>query len=394
MPNPQNIKPVEAPVQIALSDIGLALEQAGSLVRAIEARDRYGVTGKGLSVAVLDTGIRATHEDFSGRVVTQVNFTSDNNGDPSNASDGNGHGTNVTGIIAANGQRNKGIAPGANIIPIKVLDNSGGGSFENLDKGLDWVIENRQRYNITAICMSLSDGENYDTDQGFSNNSFKNKVSTLRNLKIPIVVAAGNDFFTHSSNQGMAYPAILRDCISVGAVYDASEGRFSYDSGAIAFESGADRITPFSQRLHKSFNSVGDALATDIFAPGAPITSSGILNDSSQSIQQGTSQAAPIIAGTILLMQEYYRITRVERLPSVEQLLTWMRRDGVKVIDGDDENDNVINTGKEFIRIDVVNAIRVIQRELEISLLTDFDNVIDTRISRSLGSISAFLDTP
>ena len=105
----------------------------------------------------------ATHVDFAGRVVAQRNFTSDNDGDVDDATDGQGHGTNVGGIIAANGDH-IGIAPQANLVPIKVLSNQGGGSFSWIDDALQWVIDHREEHNITAVCMSLGDGGNYTSD--------------------------------------------------------------------------------------------------------------------------------------------------------------------------------------------------------------------------------------
>jgi subtilisin family serine protease len=357
---PQKISPVEKPVQVTLPQFAASLIQAGSLIRAPEARTKFSVTGNGLTVAVLDTGLRTTHVDFTGRVVTQSNFTSDNGDNRDDASDGNGHGTNVAGIIAAN-KLHIGIAPSTQVIPLKVLSNDGGGSFGAIRDALQWVIDNRTRYNITAVCMSLGDSGNYTDDDLFSADDLRSKIQTLRNEKVAVVVAAGNDFFTHSSQQGMSYPAIFRETVSVGAVYDAREGGFSYNSGAVTTESAPDRITPFSQRLHETVNSV---TRTEIFAPGAPITSSGIDNDQGESVQHGTSQATPVITGVILLMQEYYlRLTG--SLPSIDELETFLRAGGVVINDGDDEQDNVTNTGLNFIRVNVIGALENITRRLQ-----------------------------
>lgn len=116
---PKYVKEVETPVQFERSQFGAELVEVDNLVRAAKARQLFQVDGAGLTVAVLDTGLRTTHIDFAGRVVDQRNFTADNGGDPTNAADGQGHGTNVTGIIAA-GAIHKGMAPKANVIPVKV----------------------------------------------------------------------------------------------------------------------------------------------------------------------------------------------------------------------------------------------------------------------------------
>ncbi len=159
-----------------------------------------------------------------------------------------------------------------------------------------------------------------------------------------VVIAAGNDYFSHQSRQGMGFPAIIRECVSVGAVYDAVEGGFRYGSGAVANSSRPGQITPFSQRLHESVN---PDTYTDIFAPGAPVTSSGINGPHGESVQHGTSQATPVTAGLILLMQEFYWRATGE-LPTVDDLILWLRRGGVTIHDGDDEDDNVEHTKLGF----------------------------------------------
>lgn len=209
--------------------------------------------------------------------------------------------------------------------------------------------------------MSLGDGDNYHTDDGFAADEMRPVLAELRAQNVAVVVAAGNDYFTHNSQQGMGYPAIFRDTISVGAVYDFDEGPFSYSSGAQAFSTAPDRITPFSQRLHPK---VSTACRTDIFAPGAPVTSSGISSDQGESIQHGTSQATPVTVGIVLLMQQYFR-SRTGHLPNVDKVEGWLRAGGVKIHDGDDEQDNVLHTGLDFIRLDAVKALEAVRRDLQ-----------------------------
>ncbi len=357
---PAAIKPIEPPRQFDAPQLGLELVEVDNLVRATEARDAFSVDGSDLTVAVLDTGLRTTHVDFAGRVVAQRNYTADNSGDPDDATDGDGHGTNVGGIIVAGGDH-IGMAPGANILPIKVLGDNGSGSFQAVEDALQWVIDNRDAHNITAVCMSLGAGDNNQDDDFSPEPVLRTRFKDLRDLNVAIGLAAGNDFATHRSQQGMSFPAILRESVTVGAVYDDFAGPFSYGGGARAFSSAPDRITPFSQRLHET---VSPECRTDIFAPGAPVTSAGIQNDHGESVQQGTSQATPCVVGIMLLMQHlHHRLTG--RLPTVDQLVEWMRRSGVTINDGDDENDNVVNTGLDFIRVDAFTALDAIRRDLQ-----------------------------
>lgn len=362
-PQPLNIPDPERPVQFSTRQITIMDAEVDTLIRVRRARQAFSVTGAGLTVAVLDTGLRTSHVDFSGKVRAQRNFTGDNGGDPNDASDRHGHGTNVAGIVVANGIH-LGIAPGGGVVPLKVLGNSGGGSFNAIDDALQWVIDNHALFNITVANLSLSNSGNSDDDSSFSGFRTKSLISTLRALNIPVVAAAGNDYFRFQ-REGMGFPAILREAVSVGAVYDANEGPFQYLSGAEAFSSGPNRITPFSQRLHENTN---PQTRTDIFAPGAPVTSSGIDTDVGESIQQGTSQASPVTAGVILLMQEFYMRT-TGTMPSVDLLVDCLRRGGVVTNDGDDEDDNVQNTGKDFLRVDALSSLEAVRRHLQSELL-------------------------
>lgn len=361
---PTQIAPVETPRQFDSPRLGFALAQAGRLIRAVEARTVFDVDGAGFTVAVLDTGLNTEHVDFEGRIVAQRNFTNDNGGNPEDATDGDGHGTNVAGIIVANGDH-LGIAPGAHVIPLKVLGNNGSGSFSAVTDALQWVIDHRDEHSISVVCMSLGAGDNRTSDASLESDAIRGRIETLRSARVAVVIAAGNDFFTHSSAQGMSYPGILRHCVSVGAVYDDFEGAFSYSSGAQAFSSAPDRITPFSQRLHETVNEV---CRTDIFAPGAPITSAGINGPHGESIQHGTSQATPVTAGVILLMQALFK--RVAgQLPPVDLIVDLMRQSAVTINDGDDERDNVHNTGLDFRRVDAFGALDAVGRHLQKELL-------------------------
>jgi subtilisin family serine protease len=351
------------------------LVQARQFVRADAAAAQFGVTGEGLTAAVLDTGIQANHVDFHGRIAAVRNFAF---GSPLDVNDGEGHGTNVAGIIAARQKAKKstdpvgehqGVAPDAQLAILKVLDDQGNGDFAWVDDALDWVLANADAYGVTVVNISISDSWNYQSDATFASHAITQKIAKLKARDIPVVVAAGNDFFPHNSEQGMAFPAILRDTISVGAFYDANlNQRQVYRSGAIAEMTAPGRLTPFSQRFHESLAVPNAAaLRTDIFGPGALITSSGVaykagpngtkvLDDRGESDQQGTSQAAPIVTGTILLMQQFHKKTK-GTLPKVDDLVTWMRDGARQEVDNYGAADNVTNTGLQYLRLDVVGAL-------------------------------------
>ena len=360
---PKDTAPVEKPLQFNAPQLMIQLVEATQFIHAGEARSVFNVNGDGLTAAVLDTGIRKTHVDFENRILVARNFTTDDGGDPDSATDRNGHGTNVAGIVGAN-KDHTGIAPGAKLVALKVLRDDGGGSFSSVENALQWVIDNHAAHGITVVNMSLGAATNDTDDAAFANDEVTKKIHTLRTLNIPVVIAAGNDFFLFKA-EGMGYPGVLRECVSVGAVYDSNVGGFSYQSGAIAHSTGAGRFCPFSQRLHPSTSST---CRTDAFGPGAPITSSGIDGDHGESIDHGTSQASPVITGTILLLQQFHK-RATGKLPSVDDLETWLRVNGVEITDGDDEDDNVPHNNKKYTRIDALAALQAARQDLTMQIL-------------------------
>lgn len=337
----------------------VALAEVRKLIRLAEAVQKFGERGARCTVAVLDTGINPAHVDFGKRIVAQRNYTEDNHKKPDDARDGNGHGTHVAGIIAANGT-SKGIAPEARIIAMKVLDNEGGGSFDDVRAALRWILENHQQHTVCAANLSLGDDSNLSSLTAAEAGEMGELIVQLRAAGVPMVVSAGNAYFQHKT-AGMSFPAIIPQTVSVGAVYDGRLGDkpIQYQSGAIAFATAADRVTPFSQRLPED---IGGHFRTDVFGPGAAVTSTGARNATEKSTSSGTSQAAPAVAGVVLLAQSYWLSKRKE-LPPVDSIEKWLRA-GTTVKDGDDEEDNVLHTNATFVRVDALAALEAAHKDL------------------------------
>lgn len=358
------VVPVEAPLQKEGPFLP-ELTEVDLLVRAPEARRDFNVSGSGVTVAVLDTGLRSTHVDFAGRVVPGRNFTSDYGGDPSEVTDGHGHGTSVGGIACA-GRIHTGIAPNARIVPVKVLSNDGTGRFADIRDALDWLLDRRSSLGISALCLTTGAADNRTTDTDMPGDAIGALLQELTDEGVCCCTAAGNDYYAHGGMQGMCYPAIFRQTISVGAVYDADEGSFRYRDGAKAFESDSDRLTPFTQRLHRT---IGGPCATDTFAPGSPITSSGILNDTGESIQYGASQATPVVLGVVALLQSFYLRT-MGHLPAVTDVKRWLTRGSTVVYDGADDHDNVNHTELTFPRVSALGSLLVCAKDLAVRELS------------------------
>jgi hypothetical protein len=237
-----------------------------------------GYTGQGTRVAVLDTGIDATHPDLRGRVSERVDFTTEN-GD---AVDRNGHGTHVAAIVAGSGAtsrgQRRGVAPDAMLLAGKVLDDEGQGSESQVVAGMEWAAPRADVVNMSLGGLQPSDG----TDPlSLALDSLAEEHGTL------FVVAAGNDGPT---DQLISTPSAAARALTVGAV------------------DGRDVLAPFSSRgpLINTF-----AVKPEIVAPGVDVisaraagTAMGRVIDAHYTAATGTSMAAPHVAGAAALLAQ------------------------------------------------------------------------------------------
>lgn len=350
-----DVAPVEKPVQKDGPYLP-ELTDLDQLVQVPAARRDFNVSGSGVTVAVLDTGLRSTHVDFAGRVLPGHNCTG---GDPDDTTDRHGHGTSVAGIVCA-GRIHTGIAPNSRIVPVKVLGDDGTGTFANVRDGMDWVLAHWAQLGISVLCMPFGASDNHATDTDLADDEIGFLLQELSDRGITCCVGSGNEYYAHGGTQGMSYPAVFRQCVSVGAVYDADEGPFRYPDGAKAFSTAPDRMTPYSQRLH---HKVGGPCATDLFAPGSPVASTGMRNDTGESLQLGTSRATAVTTGVVLLLQSYYLRTTGE-LATVSDVRRWLSRGATVIYDGDDEHDNVGHTGLTFSRLSAAGSLFACAKEL------------------------------
>jgi RHS repeat-associated protein len=325
-----------------------SLAQSASLINLDDFRNdpRFaGITGKGYSTVIIDTGIDLNHPFFgpdansdgvADRIIFQYDFA---DGD-ADASDVEGHGSNVASIVGSQDLVYRGMAPEANLIVLKVFKNDGSGNFTYVENALQWVVAHAAAYNIVSVNLSLGDSGNYAAAQ--SRYGLGDELASLANMGVITVSAAGNDFYQNASAQGVSYPAADPYSLSIGAVYDANIGAVSYAGGAVALSTAADRVAPFSQR---------SLSLTSAFAPGAAITGAGPTGN--LVTMHGTSQASPHIAGIAVLADDLAMNVLGRRLTFAE-FAGLLRTTGVLVMDGDDENDNVVNTNLAYPRVDVM----------------------------------------
>ncbi|MEO6808172.1 MAG: S8 family serine peptidase [Isosphaeraceae bacterium] len=290
-----------------------AVDPIDALTRASQARAAFGVTGKGMTVAVIDTGVNYHHEAFGDgfgpgfKVEGGWDF-GDNDADPDATSWQ--HGTAVAGILASSDPAHPGVAPDANIIALRVFGNDNNGDFNKIANALQWVIDHHTEYGISAVNLSITDGNNYANDQfsrdGSIGQRVNSKIQTLKSLNIAVVSASGNSF---SGQQGMGFTAILPDTISVTGT-DVN-----------------DRLASDAQRLGSG---VGGAAATDIAAPSIGVT--GPIEGNGFSTLSGTSFAAPQVTGAVVLLQQIYQ-QRFGHLPKVDDVDSWLKQGADPVTD-------------------------------------------------------------
>jgi serine protease AprX len=265
-----------------------------------------GVTGQGVTVAVLDSGIDTQHVALAGKVIASVSTVT---GDSSTA-DGYGHGTHVAGIIAgsANGATplfNGGIAPGAQLVDVRVLDATGAGLTSDVIAGIEWVLANQSRYNIRVINLSLG----HPVYESCTTDPLCQEVQKAYNAGIVVVAAAGNYGLTADGRTvlgGIASPANSPYAITVG----------SLNTWGTASRSD-DTLATYSSRGPTAIDSV---VKPDVAAPGTKIVSlqgnnsslalkypqihvAGIL-DNEYMYLSGTSMATPVVTGGVALLLE------------------------------------------------------------------------------------------
>lgn len=328
-------------------DTGAAYQAAPDLINldAFRADPRFsGVTGAGYAVVVIDTGVDVDHPFFgpdadgngvADRIVYQYDFA-DRDGD---ATDRTGHGSHVTSLVASQDGRYLGLAPGVNVIALKVFGDNGRGYFSSVEQALDWVIGHAAEYNVVAVNLSVGDGMNWDAAAGMY--GLGDELAALTGMGVVTVAAAGNSYGLYG-REGLAYPAADPNTISVGAVWDGDRGGpWGFGRLGTDYTTGADRVVSFSQRS-------GSML--DVLAPGAVI--GGANATGGVAWLRGTSMAAPQVTGAAVLAQQLAE-THLGRRLSPAELRYLLRSSGAAVVDGDDEQDSVPNTGHTFYRLDV-----------------------------------------
>lgn len=258
--------------------------------------------GKDVGVAVIDTGI-SPHYDLirpDNRIIAFKDFI----GNKTGPYDDDGHGTHVAGIIAGNGytsQKYIGTAPCANLIGVKALDHEGNGTESDILAGLQWVLNNRKRYNIRVINLSLG----IKAEVPYKEDPLVRGANAAVRYGLSVITAAGNN---GPGKCTINSPGVSPYVITVGA---ADMTKSDTESGIC--------VAKFSSR--------GPTMAgenkPDLIAPGVNIYSLDGKNPKGYAIQSGTSMAAPVVSGAAAcLYAQYPKLTpgQVKRILTQDAL--------------------------------------------------------------------------
>ncbi|WP_342756168.1 S8 family peptidase [Kineothrix sedimenti] len=247
-----------------------------------------------IRVAVLDTGV-GSHPDLEGRVEAFYDFLHGGR----TAYDDSGHGTHVIGSIGGSGKASggmyKGIAPYCRLIVGKVLDENGDGNIDNMRKGIEWVLDNRERYKIRVLNISIGIGH---IDDKSRMNELIHTVDAAWDSGIVVVCAAGN---MGPEPMTISPLGASKKVITVGC----HEGGFFSGKSSLCEDYSGRGPSPYAVKK------------PDVVAPGTDIISCNVACRSTfrgyknaYTKKSGTSMATPIVSGAAaLLLQKYPFLT-------------------------------------------------------------------------------------
>lgn len=271
-------------------EVRAALDTSVPHIGASQAWTTYGVTGAGVRVAIIDTGVDYAHADLGGclgagcKVIGGYDFVNDD----TNPADDHGHGTHVAGIVAADGAL-KGVAPDASLVAYKVLNAGGSGWSSDIIAAIDTAADpdGNPATDDGAHVINLSLGGWGDPDDAMSQ-----AIDNVTQQGVVAVVAAGN---SGPYEQSIGSPGTARRAITVGATDDNDAiARFS-SAGPVVWPGGA-------------------LLKPDIVAPGVSICSARWATawpgnecvDAQHVALSGTSMATPHVAGVAALLRQQH----------------------------------------------------------------------------------------
>lgn len=285
------------PVEPTVSpEVGPFLARAHQQTGWTQVASQYGLQGNGQTVAIIDSGIAYDHYALgrgfgsSYRVVGGWDFA-ENDANPYDDAPGGFHGTHVAGIVGANHGVHQGVAPGVDLVALRVFNDFGKGEMAWTESALRWVHENRNAFEnpITTVNLSLGASWNSSTIPAWA--SLEDELAQLQRDGIVVVVSAGNSFQQYKA-PGLAYPAASPYVLPVASL-DANQ-----------------QISDFSQRDSRVIAAPGRGIESSV--PDYFYGKDGIANDWAKA--SGTSMAAPYVAGASVLLREAMEMVGIDSI--------------------------------------------------------------------------------
>lgn len=258
------------------------------------AHEVFQLNGAGQTIVVIDSGIAYDHYALGGglgadhRVVGGWDFT-ENDADPYDDGPLGYHGTHIAGVIGSSDPDVPGVAPGADLVALRVFDDSGRGDFDWIESALAWVHSHQDdfKHPITTVNLSIGSGENSEIVPDWT--QLEDELETLASDGIFVAVAAGNGFRTYGV-AGLNYPAASPFVIPVSSVNDAGQ------------------LSEFSQRHERALAAPGELVNSTV--PDYLYGFDGITDDFAR--VSGTSMATPFVAGASVLVREAFEQSGLE----------------------------------------------------------------------------------
>jgi subtilisin family serine protease len=299
-------------VEASAQSIPTGVRRIGGPSSSTAAGDGAGAVNA--DIAILDTGIDAAHPDLN--VVGGVNCSSG-----SSYADGNGHGTHVAGTAAAidNSDGVVGVAPGARLWAVRVLDNSGSGSWASVICGIDWVTSNAATIEVANMSLGGSGSESHCADGGL-----REAICASVGAGVPYAVAAGNSGVNATSYVPATFPEVMT--VSALADFNGAPG------GGASATCRADQDDTLAD-----FSNYGSDV--DLMAPGVCIESTWM--GGGYNTISGTSMATPHVAGATALYRSDHGRVSPEAVKTALQSLGTLDWTG----DRDTTKERLLNVG-------------------------------------------------
>ena len=346
-------------VEITTMTAGLTpAEEANAIV------NNYGFDGKGQTIAVIDTGIAWDHYALGGgygeghRVVGGWDFA-ENDANPYDDGPAGYHGTHVAGIIGSTDSEHRGIASGADLVALRVFDDSGNSQFRWIEEALQWVHDHRNDFANPITTVNLSLGTAYNTDAPPNWSILEEEFAQLEADGIFISVAAGNSF-QQFLEPGLSYPASSSSVVPI-ASHDADGS-----------------LSDFSQRNDRVLVAPGRDIQSTVPDHLFGGTASGQFLRAS-----GTSMAAPYVAGASAVLRDAYQFMGIGNVTQ-DQLYSIFRDSAEVFYDS--------ATQANYHRVNLQSAIDAIIGDLHgdtFGQATELGTVLDnTSVEGRIGAVS------